>query len=78
MFVQGPLRLLAVLHREDWHCLQLQFRWGSGFENVFFWKCKRYVFAQFLSGMDYTNCIRTEKGYCAIEWKEKTGATPGR
>jgi len=32
--------------------------------------------AQFLSGMDYTNCIRTEKGYCAIEWKEKTGATP--
>ena len=27
--------------------------------------------------MDYTNCVRTEKGYCAIEWKEKTGATPG-
>ena len=45
---------------------------------MFFWKCKIYVFAQFLSGMDYTNCIRTEKGYCAIEWKEKTGATPGR
>jgi len=32
--------------------------------------------AQFLANMDYTNCIRTEKGYCAIEWKEKTGATP--
>merc|ERR1712060_831953 len=31
---------------------------------------------QFLNGMDYTNCIRTEDGYCAIEWKEKTGATP--
>jgi len=32
--------------------------------------------AQFLVNMDYTNCVRTEKGYCAIEWKEKTGATP--
>jgi len=35
-----------------------------------------YAGAQFLAAMDYTNCIRTEKGYCAIEWKEKTGATP--
>ena len=35
------------------------------------------IIPQFLSNMDYTNCIRTEKGYCAIEWKEKTGATPG-
>jgi hypothetical protein len=32
--------------------------------------------AQFLGGMDYTNCIRTEKDMCAIQWKEKTGATP--
>ena len=51
---------------------------GAQVLRMFFWKCKIYVFAQFLSGMDYTNCIRTEKGYCAIEWKEKTGATPGR
>merc|ERR1739844_440158 len=35
-----------------------------------------YAGAQFLAAMDYTNCIRTEKGYCSIEWKEKTGATP--
>jgi hypothetical protein len=32
--------------------------------------------SQFLSGMDYTNCIRTEKDMCGIQWKEKTGATP--
>ena len=51
---------------------------GAQVLRMFFWNCRRYVFAQFLSGMDYTNCIRTEKGYCAIEWKEKTGATPGR
>ena len=24
----------------------------------------------------YNNCIRTEKGYCAIQWKESSTATP--
>ena len=41
--------------------------------------CILFIFCipQLLLDMDYTNCVRTEKGYCAIEWKEKTGATPG-
>ena len=26
--------------------------------------------AQLLQGMNYKNCIRTEKGYCAIQWKQ--------
>merc|ERR1711990_356464 len=30
---------------------------------------------QFLNGMDYTNCIRTEDGFCGIEWKEKSDTT---
>ena len=38
---------------------------------------KHVLNPQFLVNQDYTNCIRTEKGYCAVEWKEKTGATPG-
>jgi len=32
--------------------------------------------AQLLQGMYYTNCIRTEAGYCAIQYKESTGQTP--
>merc|ERR1712080_711263 len=37
-----------------------------------------YNFAgsQFLNGMDYTNCIRTEKGFCGIQWMEKSATTP--
>merc|ERR1719330_2220907 len=33
---------------------------------------KSYNFAgsQFLQSQIYNNCIRTEKGYCAIQWKE--------
>jgi len=30
---------------------------------------------QFLSGMEYTNCIRTETGFCGIEWKENSVTT---
>ena len=26
--------------------------------------------------MKYTNCIRTEAGYCAIQWKESSTTTP--
>merc|ERR1711892_614072 len=32
--------------------------------------------AQLLQGMYYTNCIRTEYGYCGIQYKESTGQTP--
>merc|ERR1712106_147116 len=37
-----------------------------------------YNFAggQLLQGMYYTNCIRTESGYCGIQYKESTGQTP--
>lgn len=31
--------------------------------------------AQLLAGMDYQNCIRTEAGYCGIEWKTSSGTT---
>jgi len=30
---------------------------------------------QLANGMDYTNCIRTEDGFCGIEWKEKSDTT---
>ena len=29
-----------------------------------------------LQGMNYQNCIRTEEGYCAIEWKQSSTTTP--
>jgi len=37
-----------------------------------------YNFAggQLLQGMYYTNCVRTELGYCGVEYKESTGTTP--
>jgi len=37
-----------------------------------------YNFAggQLLQAMYYNNCIRTESGYCAIQYKESTGQTP--
>jgi len=31
--------------------------------------------AQLLAGMNYQNCIRTEEGYCGIEWKTSSGTT---
>ena len=33
--------------------------------------------SQFLGSQDYTNCIRTEDGFCGIEWKEKSGTSNG-
>jgi len=37
-----------------------------------------YNFAggQMLASMVYNNCIRTEKGYCAIQWKESSTTPP--
>jgi len=32
--------------------------------------------AQLLQGMNYKNCIRTEEGYCAIQWKQSSSTTP--
>jgi len=39
---------------------------------------KSYNFAgsQFLQSQIYNNCIRTEKGYCAIQWKESSTTSP--
>jgi len=39
---------------------------------------KSYNFqgSQFLKGQIYNNCIRTEKGYCAIQWKESSTTSP--
>ena len=37
-----------------------------------------YNFAgsQLLQGQTYVNCIRTEKGYCAIQWKQSSTTSP--
>ena len=39
---------------------------------------KSYNFAgsQLLQSQYYTNCIRTEQGYCAIQWKESSSTSP--
>jgi len=37
---------------------------------------KSYNFGQFLTSQYYTNCIRTERGYCKILWKESSTASP--
>ena len=39
-----------------------------------------YGFAggQLLTGMNYQNCIRTEDGYCGIEWKQSSTTSPGK
>ena len=29
-----------------------------------------------LQSQIYNNCIRTEKGYCAIQWKESSTTSP--
>ena len=31
---------------------------------------------QLLKSQRYTNCIRTEKGYCAIQWKQSSTSNP--
>jgi len=37
---------------------------------------KSYNFGQMLQSMDYENCIRTEAGYCRIQWQESTVTSP--
>ena len=39
---------------------------------------KSYNFAgsQLLQSQYYTNCIRTEQGYCSIQWKESSSTSP--
>ena len=35
-----------------------------------------YAGGQLLRGNYYTNCIRTEAGYCRIQWKESSTSSP--
>merc|ERR1712088_91030 len=35
-----------------------------------------YSYGQFLQAQYYTNCIRTEKGYCSIQWKQSSTTSP--
>merc|ERR1711915_130153 len=35
-----------------------------------------YSYGQFLKSQYYTNCIRTEKGYCGIQWKQSSTTSP--
>ena len=35
-----------------------------------------YSYGQFLQAQYYTNCIRTEKGYCGIQWKQSSTTSP--
>ena len=35
-----------------------------------------YSYGQMLSSQYYMNCIRTEAGYCAIQWKQSSTTSP--
>ena len=35
-----------------------------------------YSYGQMLTSQYYTNCIRTEKGYCGIQWKQSSTTSP--
>jgi len=35
-----------------------------------------YSYGQMLKSQYYTNCIRTEAGYCAIQWKQSSTTSP--
>jgi len=39
-------------------------------------KSYNFAGAQLLNAQSYSNCIRTETGYCKIQYKEATGQTP--
>jgi len=39
-------------------------------------KSYNYAGGQLLNKMYYTNCIRTEAGYCRIQWKESSTSSP--
>merc|ERR1712117_516419 len=35
-----------------------------------------YSYGQMLNSQYYTNCVRTEKGYCSIQWKQSSTTSP--
>ena len=35
-----------------------------------------YSYGQLLTSQYYTNCIRTEAGYCGIQWKQSSTTSP--
>ena len=61
---------MFLLHRAPTDCVQY-FTGKAG-------SVKSYNFGggQLLQSQIYTNCIRTEKGYCAIQWKESSTTSP--
>lgn len=59
----------TATYRAPTDCLQ----YFTGVSNTVY--SYNWAGSQFLSGMEYTNCIRTENGYCGIEWKEKSGVS---
>merc|ERR1712242_252815 len=59
--------------------LRLDFQTFSGFATTTpIGACSDYMTAagQTLAGHRYNNCIRTEKGYCAIQWEESSTTSP--
>ena len=93
MTSKGTDRVPAVVHRSHRGCLQLQPCWRPGwFQKIlsiwwYWWSWWTYwtaypiylntLCSQFINSQDYTNCIRTEDGFCGIEWKEKSGTSNG-
>ena len=85
--LQSSCWLCPVLHWHIWQCAELQPCWSSAARRPgVHWTLFKHIF---LSDSDqmlnillsfghqiYNNCIRTEKGYCAIQWKESSTATP--
>ena len=39
-------------------------------------KSYNFAGAQLTQSLEYTNCIRTEEGYCSIQWKESSTTSP--
>ena len=87
---KGTDRLPAMVHRSHRGCVQLQPCWRPGwFQKTLSIKAiiggidwtayTMYLptMFQFINSQDYTNCIRTEDGFCGIEWKEKSGTSNG-
>jgi len=56
-------------YRAPTDCLQ----WFTGATGVVY--SYNHAGGQFINSQDYTNCIRTEDGFCGIEWKEKSGTS---
>ena len=62
--------LMLTICRAPPDCVQ----WFTGTTGA----VKSYNFAgsQLLQSQYYNNCIRTEKGYCGIQWKESSSTSP--